>query len=63
MKGIITNAWVVDLRKEKTNKSKLVSVLKKDDVVDILEKQQGYYKIRSMDNVVGFISEKYLEEC
>lgn len=64
--GIIKNSWFVTIRDKPSLESKIIHVLKKEDNVEIIDKVEYdgniYCKVKSLNNHVGYIRSKYVEE-
>ena len=61
--GKVENSRYVFLRENPSGGSNVVSVLKVGDTAEILDRVNGYYKIKTnKDNRIGFVSSTYFKE-
>lgn len=57
--GTIINAKLVSVRKRPSPTEEVITVLPKDDHVEILEALEGYYKVRLRTSEIGYISSNF----
>lgn len=60
-KGTVT-ATTLNLRKENNATSQIVAVLKQGDKVTLTAKQGNWYKVKTQNGTVGFVSATYIKE-
>lgn len=59
--GKVSNCTKLNMRKEpKVLTGNIITVLSANDEVRILNKKNGWYKIQTKDNLVGYVSNKYI---
>lgn len=60
-KGIVFNCTKLNMRKEpKVETGNIVSVLHANDDVELLQEAGGWYKVKTKNNLVGYVSGKYI---
>lgn len=59
--GKVANCTKLNMRKEpKAEINNVISVLSVNDEVCLLEETSGWYKVKTKDNLVGYVSNKYI---
>lgn len=59
--GKVANCIKLNMRKEpKVETTNVVSILNANDEVYLLEETSGWYKVKTKDNLVGYVSGKYI---
>ena len=58
----IINTSTLNVRKSNTTKSNIVASVNKNEVFTVLEKNSGWYKIKTSSGVTGWISGSYAKE-
>lgn len=59
--GKITNCTNLNMRKTpQVQGNNVVKVLNRDDEVYVLSEENGWYQIKTKDNIVGYVSSKYI---
>lgn len=59
--GKVINANTLNVRSGASTKYSIVTKIKKNDTVEILEKKSGWYKIKVSNGKTGWVSSKYIK--
>lgn len=57
--GAVCNSSLVRVRKEPSTNCEIVEVLRDGEIVEILDKSDGFYKVKLKDGRIGYIASNY----
>jgi peptidoglycan-N-acetylmuramic acid deacetylase len=63
LKTVITTAKLLNVRKEGTHKAHIGKVLKQNSIVDVLEVDNGWYKIGNNEWICGYYTKIFTSHC
>ena len=59
--GVVVNATVLNVRSGASTKYAVVTKVKKNDTVEILEKKSGWYKVKVSNGKIGWVKGDYIK--
>ena len=58
--GYVSDMLLLTVREGPGNNFKVLKTLKSSDPVEIIEKQDNYYKIKTSDGIIGWVEQQYI---